>query len=184
MVRTVNLPVNTIESIINIDDKNVLVPIETVTDLLNDKDKFVRSMHTIPDVVDKSVNFNHDILYITKCVKQPITKTNDIHYYELTVQLYNDKEVKIVFPGYVKLFSKTAKNFVPVEFIKKVDILVDYMGYNVRVLANTPLENFESSEYYSLQLNSSNNDFTSFYFNGILCYVYYNNFQKEVEEDE
>lgn len=184
MTNTINLPVNTIKNIINIDDKNVLVPIENIIQsLAENSDKPIRSMYTIFNIIDNNnIEFNHDISYITKCVKLPITNTNDIHYYELNVKFYNDKEVKLVIPGYVKLFSKTAKTFVPVEFIKKIDILIDYQGYNVHVLSNTPLEDFKCDEYYNIQLNSNNDDFTSFYFDGILGYVYYNNFQKDSEE--
>ena len=183
MLNTINLPIETFKSIINIDDKNVLVSVESIMNFLkNNTDKSIRSMYTIPDVINKELVFNHDISYITKLTKQNITNTNDIKYYEIIVKFYNEKEITFIFPGYVKLFSKTAKNFIPVEFIKKTDVLVDYQGYNIYVLANN-FVNFEPTEYYNIQINS-NTENAPFYVNGILSYVYYNNFQKLEENHE
>ena len=70
MLNTINLPIETFKSIINIDDKNVLVSVESIMNFLkNNTDKSIRSMYTIPDVINKELVFNHDISYITKLTK-------------------------------------------------------------------------------------------------------------------
>ena len=48
---------------------------------------------------------------------------------------------------------KQLKNYVPVEFVKKSDMLIDYQGYNVQIISNEPIE-FKANEYYSIQINS------------------------------
>ena len=46
MFQTINLPVGTVEKIINIDDPRILVPIEEVKEYLDaDKKHVVRSMY-------------------------------------------------------------------------------------------------------------------------------------------
>ena len=46
MFHTINLPVGTINKVINIDDKRILVPIEEIeTALREDKNKVIRSMY-------------------------------------------------------------------------------------------------------------------------------------------
>jgi hypothetical protein len=179
MVHTVNLPVGTITDIINIDDPNVLVPIESVVESFNeDAEKTVRSMYSMPDINEKIVKYESDISYITSCKKEPIVNTHKVRYFKVHVKYFpSEKEVDLIIPSYVKLFSRTAKSYVPVEFIRKSDILTDYTGNIVQVFTNEQVTDFEPTEYYSINLNTNNNKYLiTFYCNGIFANVCYNNF--------
>ena len=160
MVHTVNLPVGTLTDIINVDDPNVLVPIESVVDSFKkDSEKTMRSMFSIPDINEKTVRYTSDIAYLTSCKKETIINTNKVRYFKVQVKYFpSEKETELIIPSYVKLFSRTAKSYVPVEFIRKSDILTDYTGNN----------------QYPV----------TFYFNGIFANVFYNNFNKPVESDD
>jgi hypothetical protein len=187
---TVNLPVGSIKSIINIDDPNVNVSIEDAIELLNSSDKAIRSMYSMPETCDnprgfgKIINYTHDINYITKISKKPITSSNVINYHELVVRFNDNKEYTFIFPSFVKLFSRTTKTFVPVEYVKKSDMLIDWQNLTAQVLSNNPV-NFNPEEYYNIIINANDNSSSTFYINGLLSYVYYNNFrdkEKAVEE--
>jgi hypothetical protein len=184
MVHTVNLPVDSITHVINIDDPNVLVPIENVIDIFKkDSNKVVRSMYTIPTVVDKKIDYMSDVYYITQVTKEEVKNTNSIKYFKIHVKYFpSEKEFDLILPSYVKLFSRTAKTFVPVEFARKSDILIDYTGNIVQILSNEPVEDYKPTEYYSIQLSNNNENPITFYLNGIFCNVYYNNFDIKDEE--
>ena len=103
---------------------------------------------------------------------------NKVRYFKVHVKYFpSEKEVDLIIPSYVKLFSRTAKSYVPVEFIRKSDILTDYTGNIVQVFTNEQITDFEPTEYYSINLNTNNNKYLiTFYFNGIFANVCYNNF--------
>ena len=188
MVHVVNLPVGTITEIINIDDPRVMVPIdEVVEQLKNDKDKIVRSMYGIPDINEKIVKYKTEVSYIAKCTREEIKETNKIRYFKVHVKYFpSEKEVDLIIPSYVKLFSRTAKSYVPVEFIRKSDILTDYTGNIVQVFENEQVEDFQPTEYYSIKFTVGNNKYPiTFYLEGIFANVCYNDFNiGTVEETE
>lgn len=171
----VNLPVETLNTIIDIDNKLVEVPI---IEFNGDDSKTIRTMYTIPDCSEKIIKYEHDISYITHISKETVVNTNNIRYFKISFTYYNDKTVEYIIPGYVKFFSKTTRSYVPVEFIKKSDMLIDYQGYNVQVNNNEAVQ-FEAVNYYNIIINSANDMQTTFYLNGILSYVSYNNFNKK-----
>lgn len=187
---TVNLPVGSIKSVINIDDPNVNISIEEAMELINSSDKPIRSMYSMPETcenpkgVGKIVKYTHDINYITKINKNKITSNNVINYHELVIRFNDNKEYTFIFPSYVKLFSRTTKTFVPVEYVKKSDMLIDWKNLTAQVLSNNPV-NFTPEEYYNIIINANDNNSSTFYINGLLSYVYYNNFkEKEKTEEE
>jgi hypothetical protein len=187
MVHVVNLPVETITHIVNIDDPRVLVPIDEIVELLkNDKEKPVRSMYGIPNINDKIVKYKYEVSYIAKCTRQEIKETNNIRYFKLHVKYFpSEKEVDIILPSYVKLFSQTAKSYVPAEFIRKSDILTDYTGNIVQVFENEQVEDFKPTEYYSIKCTVNNNKYPiTFYVEGIFANVCFNDFDIQPEEAE
>jgi hypothetical protein len=123
---------------------------------------------------------------LTSCKKETINNTNKVRYFKVQVKYFpSEKETELIIPSYVKLFSRTAKSYVPVEFIRKSDILTDYTGNIVQVFTNEQIEDFEPTEYYSMTFSTSNNQYpVTFYFNGIFANVFYNNFNKPVESDD
>jgi hypothetical protein len=186
MTHTVNLPVNSINTIINIDDPRVVVPIEELVESFKtDGEKTVRSMYSTPNVEEKIITYDHDISYITKLTKEPIGNTYAIKYFKLHIKYFpSEKEVDIILPSFVKLFSRTAKSYVPVEFARKSDILTSYTNDIVQILSNEPIEDYTPTEYYSVSLNSYKDNMITFYLDGILCTVYYNNFNLKETSDE
>lgn len=187
MTHTVNLPVNSISTIINIDDPRVTVPIEEMCELFkSDGEKTIRSMYSTPNVEEKIITYDHDVSYITKVSKKQINDTYDIKYFKLHIKYFpSEKEVDLILPGFVKLFSRTAKSYVPVEFARKSDILTSYTNDIVQILSNEPIEDYSPEEYYNIQLTSYKDNLITFYLDGILCNVYYNNFNlKDQDENE
>ena len=77
---TINLPVGTIQSIVNIDDPRVNIPIEDAFNFMqstNDDKKLIRGMESTVELKSKTnnnqefnvLNFKHDINYIVKLRK-------------------------------------------------------------------------------------------------------------------
>jgi hypothetical protein len=189
---TINLPVGTIQSIVNIDDPRVNIPIEDAFNFMqstNDDKKLIRGMESTVELKSKTnnnqefnvLNFKHDINYIVKLRKLPILNPINVTYYKVKIRYFNEKEYDFVIPSYVKFYSATTKQLVPIEYINKSDILYDWQGFNaqVRELEET---DFKPTEYYNMIINSPNDISMNFYFNGILGYVSYINFSKEMSK--
>lgn len=135
----------------------------------------------IPNINEKIVSYQTDISYIAKCSKHPITQTENTKYYKLHIKYFpSEKEVDIILPHYVKLFSRTAKSYVPVEYIRKSDVLTDYTNNIVQVFENVEVEDFKPTEYYTLKLTSSNETYPiTFYVYGIFANIlYYDGFDE------
>ena len=75
--------------------------------------------------------------------------------------------------------------FVPVEFMKKSDLLVDTHEHMVQVVEKEEISAEEAiklneDEYYNFIINSSSSNYLlQFYFNDILSCISYNNYDKE-----
>ena len=189
MNHIVNLPVESLTHVVNIEDPRVLVPIKELEEMfMKDSSKpiTVKSMYSTPDISEKIIKYNTDIATITNCTRKTIGKTHDVRYFKITVKFYpTEKEVELILPSYSKLFSRTAKSYVPAEFIRKSDILTDYTGNIVQVLTNELIEDYKPTEYYSLTLNTMNSkNPITFYLNGIFGNVCYNDFNLEEDEDD
>lgn len=193
MFTTVNLPVQSVHTIIDIDDPRLEIPIEEAMNRFAEKGSTViRSLFSEPAIVastfrkDKNVDYNYGISYINKITKKHTDIINpDIKYFDVKVKYFNDRVFNFLVPGYVKFFSRTLNAFVPVENMKKSDVLVDYAHNIVQMLKKTELGTDENPpvpevlDYYSIRLSSEKAEIlVPFYFNGILSHVYYNDFQK------
>ena len=194
MFTTVNLPVQSVHTIIDIDDPRLEIPIEEAMNRFSEGkgSTTIRSLFSEPAIVassfrkDKNVDYNYGISYINKITKKHTDVTNpDIKYFDVKVKYFNDRVFNFLVPGYVKFFSRTLNIFVPVENMKKSDVLVDYAHNIVQMLKNTELGVEgnppvpEISDYYSIRLSNEKAEIlVPFYFNGILSHVYYNDFQK------
>lgn len=194
MFTTVNLPVQSVHTIIDIDDPRLEIPIEEAMNRFSEGkgSTTIRSLFSEPAIVassfrkDKNVDYNYGISYINKITKKHTDVTNpDIKYFDVKVKYFNDRVFNFLVPGYVKFFSRTLNIFVPVENMKKSDVLVDYAHNIVQMLKKTELGVEgnppvpEISDYYSIRLSNEKAEILiPFYFNGILSHVYYNDFQK------
>lgn len=185
---TINLPVGTIHTIVNIDDPRVNIPIEDAFEQFNkldDKTKF-RSMETTVEVKDKQkgdqefkvLDFKHDINYIERFKRLPILNPINVTYYKTLIRYCNEQEYEIIIPSYVKLYSATTRQLVPIEYINKSDILYDYRGYNAQ-LREIEETDFKPTEFWNMVIRTPNDLSMNFYFDGLLGYVSYINFTKE-----
>lgn len=194
MFTTVNLPVQSVHTIIDIDDPRLEIPIEEAMNRFSEGkgSTTIRSLFSEPAIVassfrkDKNVDYNYGISYINKITKKHTDVTNpDIKYFDVKVKYFNDRVFNFLVPGYVKFFSRTLNIFVPIENMKKSDVLIDYAHNIVQMLKKTELGVEgnppvpEISDYYSIRLSNEKAEIlVPFYFNGILSHVYYNDFQK------
>lgn len=187
---TINLPVKSVKYIVDVDNRNVVIPvekgIETLAELAakdSDKPTGLRTLFAAPESHGSTTNFNYEYCFINKILKRKITKINpDVKYWEITFKYYTDRSITFLVPGFVKFYSLNNQTFVPVEFMKKSDLLVDTQGRMVQVVKKVEMTGEEAlklneDEYYSFYMNSSSdNYFCQFYFNEILALVSYNNY--------
>ena len=141
----------------------------------------VKSMYSTPDISEKIIKYTTDVVAITNCIRKSVGKTHNVRYFKILVKFYpTEKEVELILPSYSKLFSRTAKSYIPAEYVRKSDILIDYTGNIVQVISNEQIEDYKPTEYYSLTLNTgaSKNPIT-FYINGIFGNVCYNDYDLE-----
>ena len=198
MFTTVNLPVQSVHTIVDIDDTRLEIPIEEAMNRFAESkgSSVIRSLFSEPTLIassfrkDQNIDYNYGVSYINKITKKQVENVKpDIKYFDVKVKYFNDKVFNFLVPGYVKFFSKTLNAFVPVENMKKSDVLVDYAHNIVQMLKkieygkddNPPAP--EISEFYSIRLSNEKAEIlVPFYFNGILSHVYYNDFQKNLPQ--
>lgn len=187
---TINLPVKSVKTIVDVDNRNVVIPVETAIQELNElaketdnKPTGLRTLFASPEAYGSTTKFNYEYSFLNKIIKNKITKINpDVKYWEITFKFYTDRSITFLVPGFVKFYSLNKGAFVPVEFMKKSDLLVDTQGRMVQVVKKVEMTGEEAltlneDEYYGFYINSSsNNYFFQFYFNEILAMISYNNY--------
>lgn len=198
---TVNLPVQSVKFIVNVDDPKLEMPINEALDFFNNKNKdsrVIRSLFAEPTLIastfrkDRNVDYKYGVSYINKIVKKPIEGASDgIKYFNVKVKYFNDKIDNFIVPGYVKFFSRTLNAFVPVENMKKSDVLVDYQHNVVQMLKKFEYGQEDTepvpdiTEFYSIKLSCEKAEMLiPFYYNGILSHVYFNDYQKNISTTE
>lgn len=202
---TVNLPVESVHSIINIDDPRVNVPANEVQNLFakyqSDESKF-RSMNSImlvdsdfvgsKEIPDNMIERQHDIVIINEVRRKKIEKTNEVKFFKVQVNFRNGNSDTMILPSYVKLFSAHTGNFIPVEFIRSRNLLLDSAGNYVKVYDTEQVEDFKMTDYYSYKVIYEVDEkfvengravpgICNFYLNNLLCNIPFNNFQ--IKED-
>lgn len=198
MFTTVNLPVQSVHTIVDIDDTRLEIPIEEAMNRFAESkgSSVIRSLFSEPTLIassfrkDQNIDYNYGVSYINKITKKQVENVKpDIKYFDVKVKYFNDKVFNFLVPGYVKFFSRTLNTFVPVENMKKSDVLVDYAHNIVQMLKKTEYGKDDNppapeiSEFYSIRLSNEKAEIlVPFYFNGILSHVYYNDFQKNLPQ--
>ncbi len=189
MISTVNLPKQSVKTIVNIDNPKIEISIEEAIDILKSgKEKSIKTLFAEPNINSKFIknninDYNYGVAYINKIDTKEISTINpNIKYFNIQVKYANDNVLEFIVPGYVKFYSANTGTFVPVEFMKKSDLLLDYAHNIVHMMEKTELVDLNKDDfkqYYSIQVfNDKAEIFVPFYLNGILTYVYYNDYQK------
>lgn len=190
---TINLPTKSINNIVDVDNPMLIVSVDSAIDTLNklanakdDKPTGLRTLFASPRYDGINTNFKYEYCFINKINKKPITFINpNVKYWYITFKFHTEKTIRVLVPGFVKFYSLNNMAFVPVEFMKKSDLLVDTQEWMVQVLekeevtAEEALE-LNKDEFYNFTINSnSDNYMLQFYFNDILASISYNNYDKE-----
>lgn len=186
---SINLPVDSVKTIVDVNNRDVIISVENAIKYLTkskDKEKAfgLMTMYAAPvESVANNINYNYDIAYINKISINKITNFNkEIKYWNIKFKYYNDISIEFLVPGFVKFWSQNNRQFVPVEFMKKSDILIDYKGDMVQVVKKTELPEIDLTDtnYYGIQVSCANDNYMSqFYLNNILTSISYNNYIKD-----
>jgi len=137
---------------------------------------------------EKDVNLIEEVFYINKIERRRIERTNEIKFFRADVEFANGIQKSFIVPSYVKFYSSRRGIWVPVEFIRNRDILLDYTGRIVKIADTVQIEDFVMTDYYSIkaayEVSSEDTSFKdmNFYLNGILANISYNNFNKREED--
>lgn len=203
---SINLPVESVKTIIDVDDRGVEIPISDALNIFvsqNDKDGDdvkIRTMNSIAYVPSEYVDqrsipldvieVEHDDVNIVNIKKRQIEKTNDLKFFKVKLTFINDLTREFIVPSFVKFYSSRTGSFVPVEFLRSRHILTDYTGNIVKADDSELVEDFKMTDYYTIKvvydLEEKNLDEAkekalpctcNFYLNGVLANVAYNNFQ-------
>ena len=139
----------------------------------------------------ENVEFEHNLVNVISISCKKIEKTNDLKFFKVNVEFSTGTTKEFVVPSYVKFYSLFRGLFVPVEFVRNKDILIDYSGNIVKVEDTIPIPDFKMTNFYSIiakyevPTNIDLNEYSkrlndcNFYLNGILTTISYNNFQKK-----
>ena len=200
----INLPVQSILTVIDNENPQVDAKIEKTIEKMKKDGNSIKSLNTRVFIdVEKSnamgrtfdprsVKLAHEDCIVTKIARKPIEKTNDIKFFNVHLEFSTGREIQFVLPSYVKFYSSKRNMFVPVEFVRNRDILLDYTGNIVKVDDTSLIENFKMSDFYNIHVlynvigNQQEDSMKilneyNFYLNGVLTNISYNNFQKREE---
>lgn len=206
---SVNLPINVINTVINIDDRHLEVGIDSMIDSFQKNDiEFIRTMNTTVTldnhleqtkyVNPEYIHINHGISYINNVEKRIMNEKNmeytknNLKFYKIEVEYCDGRVSEWIVPSYVKFYSMHKGTFVPVEQLKNRDILMEVGDRMVKVSDAELINDYEiPSEYYNIKVTFERQydeeecikEYPNLYVNGILINVAYFNFNKTFEND-
>lgn len=187
---SVNLPIDAINSIVNVDDRRVEISIDEAANILGEKKaECIRSLNTLVDLPEEFMNqqfvepeyikINHTYSYINNIEKKKIGETNELKFYKLHVEFSTGIVKDLIVPSYVKFYSSHKGMFIAVEHLKSRDILVDYSFKMVKVEDAEEIKDYQMpEEYWNIKVAYDEDEGMNFYLDGILANVSYNNFNK------
>ena len=199
---SINLPVETVLSIIDVNDKRVEVDMKEALKRFKGKsDETMQSMNTVVTAQYKDLDlklfekayYDHCTFTIYNIDRKKIERTNELKFFNVRIEFSTGKVKTFTVPSYVKFYSSQRGIFIPVEYIKNRDILIDYTG-NIAKIDDAALnESFKMTDFYNIattyeveespELNEYSKILNecNFYLNGVLTNISYNNFQKKEE---
>lgn len=203
MTASINLPIECLDTIINVDDRRFEVPIQDAINKLKEEDvnyiKSYNTLVTIPEEMENKKYVENEFIsiyngsyFINKIERKQVEKTNDLKFFKLDVEFATGVKKSYIFPSFVKFYSMHKGTFIPVEFLKSRDLLYDYSGRMVKIEDSEEVLDFKLTEFYNIKIAyekdmeyaDERKIWFNFYINGILANVSYNNFQIKDKETE
>jgi hypothetical protein len=203
MTASINLPVECLNTIIDVDDRRFEVPIQDAIKKMEDENvSYIRSYNTlvtIPEemenkkyVENEYISISNGCYFVNKIERKHVEKTNELRFFKLYVEFADGRTNTYVFPSFVKFYSMHKGTFIPVEFLKSRDLLYDYSGRMIRIEDAEEVTDFELTDFYNIKIAYEKDVETyddrkiwfNFYINGILANVSYNNFQIKEKDSE
>lgn len=197
MTASINLPVESLNTIIDVENRMFEINVKDAMKKLSDeKDSYIKTMNTLVTIPEEMENrkyvepqyieIEHGTYFINSIEEKEIERTNELRFFKIDFEYVNGIKKTYIFPSYVKFYSSHKGMFIPVEFLKSRDILMDISGNMVKIEDAEEVE-FEMTNYYNIKIayerDEDNYDerkiWFNFYLNGILANVSYNNFQKK-----
>jgi hypothetical protein len=167
--------------IVSIDD--AMKTLEQLAEAKDDRPTGIRTLAATPTCHGTTTSYKYEYCFINKINKKPIQFVKpEVKYWYITFKFSTEKTIRVLVPGFVKFYSINSMSFVPVEFMKKSDLLVDTAERMVQVVAKEEVNGSEEleigkDEYYNIIVNSNNDNYMmQFYFNDILSCITYNNY--------
>lgn len=203
MTASINLPVECLNTIIDVDDRRFEVPIQDAIKKMQNEDvSYIRSYNTlvtIPEemenkkyVENEYISIFNGCYFVNKIDRKHVEKTNELRFFKLYVEFADGRSNTYVFPSFVKFYSMHKGTFIPVEFLKSRDLLYDYSGRMIKIEDAEEVTDFELTDFYNIKIAYEKDVETyddrkiwfNFYINGILANVSYNNFQIKDKDSE
>ena len=200
MTASINLPVETLETIVDAENRMFEVNVKDAIEKLNtegvDYIKTINTLVSIPEEMENRkyvepeyITITNGTYFINKIEEKQIEKTNELKFFKIDFEFYNGIKKSYIIPSFVKFYSSHKGQFIQVEFLKSRDILLDVSGRMVKIEDAEVIEDFEMTNYYNIKVayekdenNETQKIWFNFYLNGILANVSYNNFQKKDKE--
>ena len=168
----INLPVESVGSIIDIDNPKVNVSAQEALQTFQSRkedEKHFRSMNSFMKVVDgfvfpensrdktvpdEFIVKNHDVVIINDIKKKMIMNSAEspLRMFRLTLKYYNEAQKTIIVPSYVKFYSAHTCTFISAEFIRSRHILLDSSGHYVKALDSEEVTDFKPTDFYSFKV--------------------------------
>ena len=168
MVNSFYFPHGTLTEVLDINNKDLLVPIES----LIENDHTV-SMCTNPIKEDNKLIYEHDKLFINKISKLDDNgENNATKFYQMVYGLGEGCPKKtMIIPEFVRLFTRINKVFLSPNAIRKTDVMIDYQERDIKIYKIELCEKPNNDFIYKLFLSNTSDKFMNFYYNGLLATI-------------
>lgn len=168
MISSFYFPHGTLTDIVDINNKDLLIPIES----LEDQDHIV-SMCCNPIKDGKDVIYEYDKLFINKINKLGDNGENNTTKFYKLVYGFGDGFPKhtMIIPEFVRLYTRINKVFLAPSVIRKTDVMVDYGERDIKIYEVEQCEKPYSDFVYKLSLSNSSDKWINFYYNGLLAAI-------------
>lgn len=198
MTASINLPVETLDTIIDVENKMFEINVKDAIEKLKTNEvEYIKTLNTLVEIPEEMENRKYvepehisiinDTYFINRIEEKQIEKTNELKFFKIDFEFYSGIKKSYIVPSYVKFYSSHKGQFIPVEFLKSRDILVDVSGRMVKIDDSELVTDFEMTNYYNIKIAYEKDEnetderkiWFNFYLNGVLANVSYNNFQKK-----